>query len=167
MGLTSVPRLWRLACAAALLGLSACAETLAPPEPLASTYVLAAVDGASDPIVIGDYTYASGTRQVYTLEYDSIQIASPTEARRIFMLTMYTRSHDGALVPPLSTRVEHSAWLTRRGDRVIFEYSQATAAIKPDTLTLTDGKLVKQGPFGVRCDGCDPIRRVDYVYEPR
>lgn len=164
---TSVSGVPRLACAAALLALTACSEPLAPPEPLAPTYVLTAVNGATDPIVIGEHTYPSGTHQLYTLEYDSIQINSETQAQRIFKLTVYTKSHDGVFVPPLSTRVEHSASITRRRDRVIFEYDQSAATIKADTLTLRNGNLVKQGPFGVSCQACNPIRRVDYVYEPR
>jgi hypothetical protein len=157
----------RLACAAALLALAACSESTAPPEPLAPLYVLTSVDGHVAPIIIGEHTYPSGTYQLYTLEYDSIRFGTGTEARRSFQLTMYTRSYDGALVPPLETPVVHDARITRRRDRVIFEYDQATAAVKADTFTLKGGNLVKQGPYGVRCDSCDPVRRVEYVYEPR
>lgn len=167
MRLTRIFGVPRLASAAALLALAACSESTAPPEPLAPLYVLTSVDGHIAPIIIGEHTYPSGTYQVYTLAYDSIRIGSDTEARRKFQLTMYTQSHDGVLVPPLETPVVHNARITRRRDRVIFEYDQATATVKADTFTVRSGNLVKQGPYGVRCDTCDPVRRVEYVYEPR
>lgn len=167
MRLTRISGVPRLACVAALLGLAACNGSTTASEPLAPVYLLTSVDGTDGQIVIGEHTYPSGTYQLYTLSYDSIQIGTGSQARRSFELTMYTRSYDGALVPPLVTPVVHMAQITRRGNRVIFEYDQEVAAIKADTFTLENGNLVKQGPYGVRCDTCDPVRRVKYVYEPR
>lgn len=167
MRLTRIFGVPRLAGLAALLALAACSQSTEPPEPLGPVYLLTSVDGTDGQIVIGEHTYPSGTYQLYTLSYDSIQIGSGTQARRSFQLTMYTRSHDGVLVPPLVTPVVHMAQITRRGDRVIFEYDQEVAVVKADTFTVENGNLVKQGPYGVRCDACDPVRRVKYVYEPR
>ena len=167
MRLTRISGASRLAGLAALLALAACSQSTEPSEPLAPVYLLTSVGGTDGQIVIGEHTYPSGTYQLYTLSYDSIQIGSASQARRSFQLTMYTQSHDGARVPPLITPVVHMAQITRRGARVIFEYDQEAAAIKADTFTLENGKLVKQGPYGVVCGTCDPVRRVKYVYDPR
>jgi hypothetical protein len=165
--LTRIFGVTRLAGLAALLVLAACSQSTEPSEPLAPVYLLTSVNGTDGQIVIGEHTYPSGTYQLYTLSYDSIQIGSGSQARRSFQITMYTRSHDGALVLPLVTPVVHMAQITRRGKRVIFEYNQDKAAVKADTFSLENGNLVKQGPYGVRCDTCNPVRRVKYVYEPR
>jgi hypothetical protein len=157
----------RLAGLAALLALAACSQSTEPSEPLAPVYLLTSVDGTDGQIVIGEHTYPSGTYQLYTLSYDSIQIGTGSQARRSFELTMYTRSYDGALVPPLVTPVVHMAQITRRGNRVIFAYDQEKAVVKADTFTLENGNLVKHGPYGVVCATCEPVRRVKYVYEPR
>lgn len=167
MHLTRIVGAPRLAGLAALLALAACSQSTGPSEPLAPVYLLTSVDGTDGQIVIGEHTYPSGTYQRYTLSYDSIQIGTGTQARRSFQLTMYTQSHDGVLVPPLVTPVVHTAQITRRGDRVIFAYDQEKATVKADTFTLENGNLVKQGPYGVVCGTCDPVRRVKYVYEPR
>lgn len=153
---------------AAVLALAACGEATAPPEPLASRYVLTRVNGAAEPFVIADYTYPSGTRQVWLMTYDTLAIRSDTDGRRSFLMTMFTASFDGATVPPLLTRFKRDAQVSRTGDRVVFDYyEQSGSPFKPDTLYLRDGKLVKQGPYGVSCADCPPPAQVEYIYEPR
>lgn len=151
----------------AALALSACKESTTPAAPLGDVYVLTRVEGAGRPLVIGEYTHASGTRQVYTMLYDSLTFGSETRGRRSFMVAVETLAADGTpVVGAILTPVSHMASVTRRGDRVILNY-ETSSPIRPDTLAFAEANLVKQGPHGVLCTGCEPIRRVEYVYEPR
>lgn len=157
-------------CAALLLAATAaCADGTGAEEPLNDVYVLTTVDGASDPMVIADYTYPSGTRQIYMLAYDSIHFVSATEISRRFATSMATLAADGSpLTPLVRLRYEFYAQLLRRGDQLVVEYApRQNLALNPDTFQLRGGNLVKQGPFGVNCDGCAPVRSVEYVYSPR
>ncbi|HEU0301461.1 MAG TPA: hypothetical protein VFR37_18525 [Longimicrobium sp.] len=161
-----VPRL--LCGAAALLALAACdgESVTEPPEPLSDVYVLVAVEGNSDQLVIGEHLFASGTRQVYTLMYDSLTFTSETQGRRSFRVMVETLDANGPIVPPVFSSVAHGTTVLRQDDRVILSY-MTTTPIPPDTFELSYTMLVKQGPFGVQCPTCEPLRRVQYVYEPR
>ena len=154
--------------AAALLLLAACGgeSTTEPPEPLGDLYVLVKVQGASDPLIIGEHRFTSGTRQIYTLLYDSLKFTSETQGRRSFRVMVETLDAEGAIVPPVFSSIAHGATITRRGDRVILSYATINP-IPPDTFDLSGPTLVKQGPFGVQCATCAPLRRVEYVYEAR
>lgn len=161
-------RIWRLAAAAVLTALAACSESTAEPEePLASRYLLTRLGTTSDPMVVGEHTYASGTYQVYTMAYDSLTLGAGAQARRSYMMVMFTRSHDGASVAPLALPVARNARVIRQGQRVIFEYDQTASRMRPDTFAIRGTNLVKQGPYGVVCSGCPPVRQVEYVYVPR
>lgn len=164
---TAPSRIRRLLGALVLPMLAACSESsAAPEEPLASRYLLTRVGTTSGPIVIGEHTYASGTYQVYTMAYDSITLGAGAQARRSYMLVMFTRAHDGASVAPVAIPVARDARVIRRGERVIFEYDQILSRTKADTFTLRGTSLVKQGPYGVVCNGCPPVQQVEYVYVP-
>lgn len=157
------------AAVAAALALAACeggGGTITT-DPLSDTYVLTSLNGASEPMVLAQYTYPSGTRQLWLMVYDSITITSDTEGRRSYEMVMLTDSHDGASVAPVTTPVSRLARITRRGERLIFDYDQSSSRIKPDTMVLANGKLIKQGPYGVSCTDCEPPAKVEYVYEPR
>lgn len=156
------------AAAALLIASAACGDGTGSEEPLSDVYVLTTVDGESDPIVIADHTYPSGTRQVYMLAYDSLRFDSPTSVSRRFLTSMATV--DGAgnpLTPLVRLRYEFLGQVLRRGSQLVVEYDAVNLEPNPDTFTLRDGKLVKQGPYGVTCDGCSPVRSVEYVYSPR
>ena len=154
-------------CALALLAaLGACSGNTAPEEPLAPTYVLASVDGDAGPLVIADHRTPGGVRQLYTMLYDSLSFQSSTTLRRS-LRAMMESFEAGVRLPVVSTGHEYTGRVLRRGDRVIVEYQAPGGAIKPDTFTLRDAKLVKMGPYGVACAECAPVRRVEYVYEPR
>lgn len=160
-------RIPRLPVAAAALLLAACGESITePPEPLADTYVLVQVQGAGSPLVIGEHQFASGTRQIYTLLYDSLTFTSETQGRRSFRVMVETRDATGPIVPAVFSSISHGATITRRGSRVILGYN-TSSPIAPDTFELAGSTLVKQGPFGVQCATCAPLRRVQYVYEAR
>ena len=154
--------------AVALLALAACSGESAtePPEPLGDTYVLVRVQGTGSPLVIGEHRFSSGTRQVYTLLYDSLTFTSATAGRRSFRVMVESLGATGPLVPPVFTAIAHSAAVTRRGNRVILNYATSNP-IPPDTFELAGPTLVKQGPFGVQCATCAPLQRVEYVYEAR
>jgi hypothetical protein len=161
-----MPLVRLFAATAAVLTLSACAEGTAPPEPLSPLYLLTQVEGSTSR-VIAEITYPSGNHQIYTMVFDSLSFASETEARRSFMATVETLGPDGnPIVPPVLAGFSHTAVVTRRGNRLIVGYNTINP-ISPDTFTLKDGNLVKQGPYGVDCEVCEPVRRVEYVYEPR
>jgi hypothetical protein len=155
-------------CAALLaaLAMAACNGGTTAPDPLASTYVLTRVQGSGSPLVIGEFTHASGTRQIYTMVFDSLTFTSETSGRRSFMVVIETIGSEGSVVPPIWTPVSHATHVTRSGDQLVMEYNTATP-IKPDTFTVEGGNLVKQGPYGVICPTCAPLQRVEYVYEPR
>jgi hypothetical protein len=154
--------------AVAALLLAACeGESLTePPEPLSPRYVLVQVQGTGNPLVIGQHQFASGNRQVYTLMYDSLIFTSETEGRRKFRVMVETLDAAGPIVPPVFSSVAHSANITRRGNRVILHYNTSNP-IPPDTFEMAGPTLVKQGPFGVQCATCEPLRRVEYIYEAR
>jgi hypothetical protein len=155
-------------CAALLLAATAaCADGTGAEEPLNDVYVLATVDGASDPIVIADYTYPSGTRQVYMMAYDSLAFVSATALTRRFTMFVATLGPNGPITPVIQMQYHYEAQVLRRGRRVIVEYTGVSNDIKPDTFQVRDGNLVKLGPFGVSCGGCEPVRSVEYVYSPR
>lgn len=152
----------------AVLALAACnGSSTASEEPLSDVYVLTSLNGATNPMVLAEHTYPSGTRQLWLMVYDSLTIRSNTEGRRHYEMVMLTTTSDGASVAPVTTPVSRSAQITRRGERLIFEYDQSSSRIKSDTMFLRDGKLVKQGPFGVSCTDCTPPAQVEYIYEPR
>ncbi|HEX6368250.1 MAG TPA: hypothetical protein VF006_04925 [Longimicrobium sp.] len=153
---------------AAAVMLAACEGTgTISTDPLSDTYVLTRLNGASDPMVLAEHTYPSGTRQLWLMVYDSITIRSDTEGRRAYEMVMLTYAHDDVSVAPVTTPVARAARITRRGDQLIFDYDQSSSPIKADTMTLRGGNLIKQGPFGVSCTACTPPARVEYVYEPR
>lgn len=153
---------------AAVFALGACSgSSTASDEPLSDVYVLTSLNGATDPMVLAEYTYPTGTRQLWLMVYDSLTIASGTEGRRSYEMVMLTYTSDGASVAPVTTPVSRSAEISRRGDRLIFQYDQSSSPIKADTMFLREGKLVKQGPYGVSCTDCTPPSQVEYVYEPR
>jgi hypothetical protein len=152
----------------AVFALAACEGSTTPEDPLASTYVLTRLNGAVDPMILADYTYPSGTRAVWVVLYDSIHITSTNEGQRKYEVLMVTEAVDGATVAPVLTPISRRASITRRGERLIFDYDQTGSRIKADTMVLREGALVKQGPFGVSCgENCAPPPRVEYVYEPR
>lgn len=150
-----------------LAATAACADGTGAEEPLNDVYVLATVDGASDPMVIADHTYPSGTRQVYMMAYDSLAFVSATALSRRFTTAVATLGPQGPITPIVQMRYQYEAQVLRRGRRVIVEYTGLSGDIKPDTFEVRDGNLVKQGPFGVICNGCAPVRSVEYVYSPR
>jgi hypothetical protein len=153
--------------AAALLVLAACGESVTePPEPLSNTYVLVRVQGTGSPLIIGEHQFTSGTRQIYTLLYDSLTFTSETQGRRSFRVMVETLDAEGAVVLPVFASIAHGATITRSGGRVILSYATSNP-IPPDTFELDGPTLVKQGPFGVQCPTCAPLRRVEYVYEAR
>ena len=152
----------------AAFALSACEGSTTPEEPLANVYVLTRLNGAVDPMILADHTYPSGTRAVWVVMYDSIRISSNTEGQRKYEVLMLTEAVDGATVAPVITPISRKAFISRRGERLIFEYDQTGSRIKSDTMVLRDGNLIKQGPFGVSCGtDCAPPPRVEYIYEPR
>jgi hypothetical protein len=152
----------------AAFALSACEGSTTPEDPLASTYVLTRLNGAVDPMILAEHTYPSGTRAVWVVIYDSIRISSNTAGQRKYEVLMVTESFDGATVAPVITPISRKANITRRGERLIFDYDQTGSRIRSDTMVLREGNLVKQGPFGVSCgDNCTPPPRVEYIYEPR
>jgi hypothetical protein len=152
----------------AAFALSSCEGSTTPQEPLANVYVLTRLNGAVDPMILADHTYPSGTRAVWVVTYDTIRISSSTEGLRKYEVLMVTEAVDGVTVAPVLTPISRKAYITRRGERLIFEYDQTGSPIKPDTMVLRDGNLIKQGPFGVSCGtNCAPPPRVEYVYEPR
>ncbi|HEX5872907.1 MAG TPA: hypothetical protein VFY65_20890 [Longimicrobium sp.] len=156
------------AAVAAALALAACeGGGTIDTDPLSDTYVLTSLNGATDPMVLAEYTYPSGTRQLWLMVYDSVTISSDTEGRRSYEMVMLTYAHDNVSVAPVTTPVSKSARITRRGERLIFEYDQSSSRIKADTMVLVDGKLIKQGPYGVSCTDCVAPAKVEYVYEPR
>lgn len=158
-----------IAAAGVLLASAACSGGGTEPEaPLAASYALATVDGMPAPLVIAEHTYPSGVRQVYTMLFDSLTFVSPTVLRRSFRATMDTYANAQMITPPLEDGSTYPATVLRRGNRVIAEYQASQGpGIKPDTFTVRNGNLVKQGPFGVVCAGCAPARRVEYVYTPQ
>lgn len=157
-----------LALAAALPVLGACNVGTEPEEPLAATYVLSSVDGAAAPLVIADHRTPGGVRQVYSLLYDSLSFQSPTSARRTLRAAVQSTDPTGLRIPVVEASHAYAGQVMRRGSRVIVEYtSLGGGTAKPDTFTLRDASLVKMGPYGVTCDGCTPVRRVEYVYAPR
>lgn len=163
---TQFLRVLALAGLAPVLG--ACEGGTEPEEPLATTYVLARVDGDARPLVIADQLTPKGVRQVYTMDFDSLSFVSSTRARRRLQASVESIDPSGAPLPVVTTGYAYFGQVLRRGDRVILEYESRTGdVIKPDTFTLRAANLVKQGPFGVTCEGCVPARRVEYVYEPR
>lgn len=153
---------------AAVLAMTACKEGgTTPDEPLASRYVLTQVEGTGRPLIIGEFTHPSGTRQVYTMVYDSLTFGADGQGRRSFMMAMETLGTDGEpIVGAILTPVAHNTGVTRRRGKVILEYD-THPAIRADTFTINGANLVKQGPHGVSCEACAPMRRVEYVYEPR
>lgn len=158
-------------CAAVLaaLAMAACnGGGTTPAEPLDDLYVLTSLNGATNPMVLAEYTYPSGTRTVWLMQYDSVRITSDTQGHRRYEVLMLTAAHDGASVAPVSTPVSRAARIFRRGDKVIFDYDQTGSPVKSDTMFVRGRNLVKQGPFGVACTGnCTPPPQVEYVYEPR
>jgi hypothetical protein len=157
-------------CAALVLAaaLAACSDGTGAEEPLNDVYVLTTVDGASNPIVIADHTYPSGTRQVYMVEHDSLVFTSATTMDRRLTTAVATLGPDGApITGVLQLRYEFRGQALRRGKRLIVNYAPAQVPLSPDTFRLRDGNLVRQGPYGVSCDGCAPSRSVEYVYGPR
>lgn len=164
----STPILRVLALAGALPLLGACDGATEPPAPLAATYVLSSVDGAAAPLVIADHRTPTGVRQVYSLLYDSLSFSSPTSARRALRAIVQSTDPSGVRIPVVESGHDYAGRVTRRGDRVILEYTTVSgSSVKPDTFRLRDASLVKFGPYGVACDVCTPVRRVEYVYEPR
>lgn len=158
------------ACAAlaAVITLAACnGGGTSVEEPLSDTYVLTRLNGATDPLLLAEYTYPSGTRVVWLVMFDSVRINSDTRGHRKYEVLMLTESFDGASVAPVLTPISRSAFITRRGDRLVFDYDQTGSPIRSDTMFLRNGNLVKQGPFGVSCTDCTPPARVEYIYEPR
>ncbi|HEY0015254.1 MAG TPA: hypothetical protein VGC13_03005 [Longimicrobium sp.] len=150
----------------AVLTLAACQGSTEPLEPLSPVYELTLVEGSPDR-VIAEVTYPSGTHQIYTMVYDSLSFISEVEGRRSFLAVVETLGADGRpLTPPVLAGFAHTARVTRRRNRVIMAY-RTNRPTSPDTFTITRGNLVKQGPHGVTCDTCAPVRRVEYVYEPR
>jgi hypothetical protein len=157
-----------LALAGLLPALGACNGGTEPEAPLAATYVLASVDGAAAPLVIADHRTPGGVRQVYSLLYDSISFQSPTSLRRALRAVVQSTDPTGARIPVVESGHDYSGRVTRRGSRVIVEYTTTGGGtVKPDTFRLRDASLVKMGPYGVSCTGCTPVRRVEYVYAPR
>jgi hypothetical protein len=157
-----------LALAGVLPLLAACEGGTEPEAPLAAVYVLASVDGAVAPLVIADHRTPGGVRQVYSLLYDSLSFQSPTSARRALRAIVQSTDPTGARIPVVESGHDYSGRVVRRGDRVILEYKGIGATtIKPDTFHLRDANLVKMGPYGIACDVCTPVRRVEYVYAPR
>lgn len=153
---------------ALLLALSACGGTTGPSLPLAGTYVLARVDGAGEPLVIARRDLASGERQLYLLTYDTLGFTADTVGTRKFELRVETLRGTQPTLPPLRTPFAYTTSVRRRGDRVVVRYASAGGpALAPDTFTVRGTDLLRQGPFGVVCDGCPPPRRVEYVYELR
>lgn len=158
----------RAAALAALLPLAACDGATEPEAPLAATYVLASVDGAAAPLVIADHRTPGGVRQVYSLLYDSLSFQSPTQVRRALRAIVQSTDPTGVRIPVVESGYDYAGRVVRRGDRVILEYTgSGGAAVKPDTFRLREAGLVKMGPYGVACDLCAPVRRVEYVYTPR
>jgi hypothetical protein len=156
-----------LALAGLVPALGACEGGTEPLEPLAPTYVLSLVDGAPTR-VIADHQTPLGVRQLYTMDFDSLSFVSATTARRRLRASMESTDPAGAPLPVLASSYTYSGRVLRRGDRVIVEYEgSARDPVKPDTFMLRDAKLVKLGPFGLVCPTCAPVRRVEYVYEPR
>lgn len=148
--------------------MAACEGGTEPLEPLATTYVLARVDGAAQPLVIADQLTPKGVRQVYTMDFDSLSFVSATRARRALRASVESIDPSGSPLPVVTSGYAYFGQVLRRRDRVILEYEgRAGEPIKPDTFTLRAANLVKMGPFGVTCEGCPPARRVEYVYEPR
>lgn len=149
----------------AVLMLAACQGSTEPLEPLSSVYELTQVEGSRER-VIADVTYPSGTRQIYTMVYDSLSFSSEVEGRRSFLAVVETLGADGKpITPPVLAGFAHTAQVTRRRNQVVMAY-RTNRPTSPDTFTITRGNLVKQGPHGVTCDTCAPVRRVEYVYEP-
>jgi hypothetical protein len=151
---------------AAALTLVACQGSTEPAEPLSPVYELTLVEGSPDR-VIAEVTYPSGTHQIYTMVFDSLRFTSEVEGRRRFLAVVETLGPDGKpITPPVLAGFTHTARVTRRRNQVIMQY-RTNQPTRPDTFTITGGNLVKQGPHGVACDTCAPVRRVEYVYEPR
>lgn len=163
--LTLLPRALAPALA---LALGACNGATTPDVPLADAYVLATVDGAGEPLVIADHVYASGLRQVYTLTYDSLRFTSDTAGARTFELAVDTFEGGVRVTPPLRSRFQYATEVSRRGGRVVLFYLTSTGTpLNPDTLAVRGDDLVRIGTYGVVCGECPPLRRVEYVYEPR
>ena len=154
-----------IAAAGVLLASVACSNGTEPEAPLATAYVLATVDGTPAPLVIATHTWPSGVQQVYTMVFDSLTFSSPTQLRRRFLASLNTYENARMITPPLEDGSSYPGMVVRRGNRLIVEYGEAGSGIKPDTFTVRDGALVKQGPFGLACATCAPVRRVEYVYE--
>ncbi len=153
---------------AASLALGACDGPTTPAAPIAGTYVLAQVAGVPAPLVIADHTLPSGTRQVYTLLYDTLHFPTDTAGRRVFELSVESFQGAARITPPLRTRFDYRTRIARRGDRVVLAYESATAtALSPDTFRLRGDGLVRLGSVGVVCGGCPAPRRVEFVYEGR
>lgn len=159
-----------LALAGLLPVLGACNGSTEPEAPLAATYVLASIDGAvaPAPLVIADHRTPGGVRQVYSVVYDSLAFQAPTSLRRVLRAAMESTDPAGARIPVVVTGHDYSGQFVRRGNRVIVQYIAASGGtVKPDTFQLREGSLVKMGPYGVACNGCTPVRRVEYVYAPQ
>ena len=162
---TRLLRAWILA--GLVPALAACEGSTEPLEPLAPTYVLSRVDGASARI-IADQTTPLGVRQVYTMDFDTLSFVSATTARRRLQASVESIDPRGHPLPVVTSGYAYQGRVLRRRDRVIVEYQGIQGqVIKPDTFTLRAASLVKLGPFGTECTTCSPVRRVEYVYEPR
>lgn len=158
-------RVWVLA--GLVPALAACEGSTEPLEPLAATYILSRVDGAPTR-VIADQTTPLGVRQVYTMDFDSLSFVSATVARRRLQASVESIDPSGQPLPVVTSGYAYQGRVLRRRDRVIVEYEGPTGEpIRPDTFTLRASTLVKMGPFGTTCVTCSPVRRVEYVYEPR
>lgn len=161
----------RFLCVLALAGLvpvlGACESGTEPLEPLAPTYVLTLVDGARAR-VIADHQTPLGVRQLYTMDFDSLSFVSATRARRRLQASVESIDPAGTPLPVVASGYAYFGQVLRRGDRVIVEYQHRNGQpIRPDTFSLRENRLVKMGPFGMVCATCAPVRRVEYVYEPR
>ena len=157
---------FRTALAAAALALAACNGTTTEPlEPLTGAYVLTELDGVAAPLVIARYTLPSGLVQVYTLAFDTLHFTSDAGGSRHFELRVDTFQGATPATPPVLTPFTYQTSVLRRGDQLIVEYSGlAGSPLRPDTFTVRQGSLVRKGTYGVVCDVCPPVRRVDYLY---
>ena len=158
---------FRTALAATVLALAACSNgaTTEPLEPLAESYVLTEVDGAAAPLVIARHTLPSGLVQVYTLAFDTLRFTSEAGGSRHFELRVDTFQGGAPATPPVITPFIYQTSVLRRRNQLVVEYSgQPGSPLRPDTFTVREGSLVRQGTYGVVCPVCPPVRRVEYLY---
>ena len=153
-----------LLAAAAFLSTAGCGDPSGP-APFSGTYVLAAIDGAEDPLVTVDHAFTSGERLVQTVQYDTVTFTSRTTARRSESVQSIRFAADGTPLQVNAASAVYHGDVQSVDDGVVVQWMTPRGPTE-QRLEYRARTLRWRTMIGIVCtEGCPAPRSVEFTYE--